>query len=87
MRGLVPDVILNRKDKIGFHTPGADLLLQAKQWVENSISRIPEEAAAIIDEAGLRKAWEAVQAGKLNNQQYQGFWRVLAFLRWLQLRD
>ena len=83
MRGLVPDPILDRRDKVGFHTPGNLLLAEARPWVESILSGIPAAAAAIIDSGALRRLWSRVSAGKGGNDH--SFWRVLSFVRWLQL--
>jgi len=83
MRGLVPDAILDRRDKIGFHTPGNLMLAEARPWVEEILGSVPAAAEAVIDPAGLRRLWERTLAGRTGNDH--SFWRTLCFLRWLQL--
>ena len=83
MRGLVPDPILDRKDKIGFHTPGNLMLAEARPWVESILKDLPSEAETIIDAKALLKLWDRVVTGKAGNDH--SFWRALCFLRWLQL--
>jgi asparagine synthase (glutamine-hydrolysing) len=85
MRGLVPDEILERRDKIGFHTPGTLLMQEARSWVESIVQAMPESAAAFVDARALREQWQRTLEGKTGNDH--GFWRVLCFLRWVQLRE
>jgi asparagine synthase (glutamine-hydrolysing) len=83
MRGLVPDAILNRTDKIGFQTPGNLMLMNAKPWVDSILSDIPDAALEVIDPAGLSRLWKKVQAGNMQNDH--GLWKALCFVRWIQL--
>ncbi len=83
MRGLVPDAILNRTDKIGFQTPGNLMLMNAKPWVNSILADIPDAALEVIDPAGLSRLWKRVQEGSMQNDL--GLWKALCFVRWLQL--
>jgi asparagine synthase (glutamine-hydrolysing) len=85
MADLLPQPILDRRDKIGFHTPGGELLLGARDWVESILLNMPAELEAIIDSREAISTWEKVQRGELSNSQYQGFWRILCFARFQQL--
>lgn len=69
LRGIAPDVILNRRDKIGFATPEQEWLAgPAKSWVE-SILASPEcrdiplfrhELITAVDKRDLRYVWRWV---------------------------
>ncbi len=83
MRGIVPDEILDRKDKIGFHTPGNLLLKEGRPWVEEILREMPASAAAFVDAGHLRAQWQRVLAGRAGNDH--GFSRALFLLRWMQL--
>jgi asparagine synthase (glutamine-hydrolysing) len=83
MRDLVPDEILDRKDKIGFHTPGTLLMREGRPWVEEITRNMPEAAKQFVNPEGLQRQWERTLAGKTGNDH--GFWRVLCLLRWMQL--
>ena len=37
MRGIVPDCILDRRDKVGFATPEQTWLLRLQDWVQQNI--------------------------------------------------
>lgn len=82
MRGLVPDAVLDRRDKIGFVTPERQWLSDVKPWVDQvmgdpQIANVPglvvpaarEEASAVL--AGLRPfGWH--------------MWRWLNLARWAE---
>ena len=81
MRGIVPDEILDRKDKIGFATPEKDLLVgmssQVRTWL-SSDSEIP-----FLDQKMILIDFNLMLAGK-KKFSYQ-FWRWINFIRWHQL--
>ncbi|HWB07038.1 MAG TPA: asparagine synthase (glutamine-hydrolyzing) [Verrucomicrobiales bacterium] len=85
MRGLVPGGILDRRDKVGFHTPGSLSLIESRPWVEEIVNNIPDTAKQYVNPAGLKMQWGRTLAGKTGNDH--GFWRALCFLRWMQLRN
>jgi asparagine synthase (glutamine-hydrolysing) len=80
MRGIVPDSILNRKDKIGFEAStgrwgvGSKLLLE----ISNNLESIP-----LIDSSQSHKAIRSVFDG--TRQLDSSTWRVINFARWTQL--
>lgn len=80
-RGLVPDAILERRDKIGFRTPEAAWFLKLDGWVRESIAGAGD--LGILDAAALGREWESVKAGR------SGFdfrvWRWLNFIRWVEI--
>lgn len=81
MRGIVPDKILDRKDKIGFETPEIDLLLSSRKmlakWLEG-LDLIPW-----IDKDYARKYINLVLDGNL---QFNGVvWRLINASKWAQL--
>ena len=49
MKDILPAAIFQRKDKVGFHTPGGELLIQAAPWVENILQNISPELREIIN--------------------------------------
>lgn len=80
MRGIVPDAILDRKDKIGFATPERDWLLalapQLRVMLEGA------DAIPLLRREQLLQAFDAVVSGKA------GFtwqlWRWVNFVRWFE---
>lgn len=64
MRGIVPDSILDRKDKIGFATPEFGWLTALKPWVECALQ---SEAAGQIPALNLKEVereWSLMLGGK-----------------------
>jgi asparagine synthase (glutamine-hydrolysing) len=85
MKDILPAAIFQRKDKVGFHTPGGELLIQAAPWVENILENISPELREIINVNEVMKTWARVKNHELSNSKYQGFWRILCFIRAEQL--
>lgn len=80
MRGIVPDQILDRRDKIGFQTPEKAWLFAmadtVRDWLAEDI-RVP-----FLDQSAVVREFEAILAGR------QAFswqvWRWINFIRWHQ---
>lgn len=78
MRGIVPDDILDRRDKIGFATPEQEWLLgmagQVRSWL------VEELQLPFLDQAAMLAEFDRVVAGR------QAFswqvWRWINFCRW-----
>lgn len=80
MRGLVPDLILDRKDKIGFATPEGQWLRQSHEWVDSILcSPSLSEQLPFLDAKKVSFDWKNfLETGK-------GFdWR---FWRWINLAE
>jgi asparagine synthase (glutamine-hydrolysing) len=82
MRGLVPDVILDRKDKIGFATPERNWLLQARSFVDRSLSSGVISGITALQPTAMRAEWNGILEGK------RGFdfrvWRWVNLIRWAE---
>lgn len=82
MRGIVPDDILDRKDKIGFATPEKDWLLgisgALREWMAAG-----DSVPGFIMKTQLLKAFDDVVAGR-KAFSWQ-LWRWVNFVRWVQL--
>ena len=76
MRGIVPDSILDRRDKIGFATPEKQLFLGNPQWVEDWL----KQAASIpyLNVKQILKYWEAVRSGRIPFSWT--IWRLINFI-------
>ncbi|MCP5268568.1 MAG: asparagine synthase (glutamine-hydrolyzing) [Zoogloeaceae bacterium] len=78
MRGIVPDDVLDRRDKIGFATPEQEWLLSmsdtARGWLKEDI-HLP-----FFNQQEVVKAFDRIVAGK---QQFSWqVWRWINFSRW-----
>lgn len=80
MRGIVPDAILDRKDKIGFATPERTWLSAASLWIQQQFES--DEAAEIpafhLDV--VRRDWQEIQEGRRTFSF--AVWRCLNVIAW-----
>jgi len=80
MRGIVPDDILDRRDKIGFETPEREWLLgmssTVREWLQAS-SQIP-----LLNSKILLKNYDDVVSGKMPFSWQ--VWRWINFVRWYE---
>ncbi|MDR1455022.1 MAG: asparagine synthase (glutamine-hydrolyzing), partial [Tannerella sp.] len=81
MRGIVPDAILDRRDKIGFATPELDWLNALSTWVEKTLESAGDIPYLRFEAA--KKEWSAIKAGKKTFDRR--VWRWLNYVRWVQL--
>ncbi|NJN63413.1 MAG: asparagine synthase (glutamine-hydrolyzing) [Acidobacteria bacterium] len=83
MRGIVPDVILDRRDKIGFQTPERVWLAgqhdRIEQWLE------PAKSVPFLNFGACVKEVDA----SLNGSRRFGYqaWRLINYSRWLALQE
>jgi asparagine synthase (glutamine-hydrolysing) len=85
MRGIVPDAVLDRRDKIGFATPEKLWLTALRPWVEQTLSSPAAARVAALDSAGLQGEWQAVLAGK-KPFDFR-IWRWVNLIRWAERFD
>ncbi len=64
MRGLVPQAILDRKDKIGFATPEQHWLGQLAPWIEQQLDSETLTHIPALRPAALRAEFAAILAGR-----------------------
>ncbi len=81
LRGIVPDVILDRRDKIGFATAELDWLRTLTPWVEATLQGA--EQVPYLRKDRLLQEWRLVQAGRVRFDFR--VWRWLNLLRWTDL--
>ena len=82
MRGLVPDRILDRKDKIGFETPERAWLTASEPWVRAQLRRDVPKVPALRLQPTL-SAVDALSSG--NGRPAGDVWRALCLSRWSEL--
>src|SRR5262249_7315606 len=85
MRGIVPDSVLDRRDKIGFATPEKAWLTALRPWVEQTLASPAARRVTTLDPTGVRREWGAVLAGR----KPFGFhvWRWVNLIRWAERFD
>jgi asparagine synthase (glutamine-hydrolysing) len=80
MRGLVPDEILNRRDKIGFRTPERKWLSAVDHWVQGILGSEVAEGMPFLDLGAMRGEWSRIREGK---QRFDNrIWRWMNVIRW-----
>lgn len=82
MRGIVPDQILDRRDKVGFPTPERDWLNAQRSFVERTLN---SEAAGSIGAFNMNEIlpeWEQMVQGR--RQMDFRVWRWLNVILWSQ---
>jgi asparagine synthase (glutamine-hydrolysing) len=80
MRGLVPDAILDRRDKIGFATPEQKWLKKLAPWVDSLISSDVAEHLPCLRLNRVQEEWASIAAGRRPFSAY--VWRWLNLIQW-----
>jgi asparagine synthase (glutamine-hydrolysing) len=85
MRGIVPDPILDRRDKIGFETPEQRWLATLRPWVGDVLAGATAEAIPALKLPAVRAEWDAVLQGR-HAFDFR-VWRWINLIRWAELYD
>jgi asparagine synthase (glutamine-hydrolysing) len=64
MKGIVPDSILERKDKIGFTTPESGWLTTLKPWVECTLQSEVAGQIPVLNLKEVEREWSLMLGGK-----------------------
>lgn len=85
LRGLVPDAILDRKDKIGFATPDRQWAAKLRPWFHDILNSDMARSQAWLH---TDRALAALEGRSGKGAQF-GFdlWRTVNFLRWVEVFD
>jgi asparagine synthase (glutamine-hydrolysing) len=82
MRGIVPDQILDRRDKVGFFTPERDWLMAERSFVQQVLNGATARRIAALNVNELLREWtETVQGCR---QPDSSTWRCLNLILWAQ---
>jgi asparagine synthase (glutamine-hydrolysing) len=79
MRGIVPQPILDRRDKIGFATPEQMWLTTLRPWVDHTLSNGTGDIHA-LNMQEVRRDWEAVLQGRRRFDSR--VWRWINLIEW-----
>ncbi len=79
MRGIVPNEILDRRDKIGFETPQKSWLQARWKAMEHTLRDVPGDS--LIDFEQAKKAIEKALESDVNMPE---MWRIVNFRAWLK---
>jgi asparagine synthase (glutamine-hydrolysing) len=82
MRGIVPDEVLDRRDKIAFMTPEAEWLSKSSDWVGEVLGGDAAAASRILDLVELRREAERLRSGVTTSAG--PLWRCLNLIAWVR---
>jgi asparagine synthase (glutamine-hydrolysing) len=82
MRGIMPDSILDRRDKIGFETPERDILLQERHKIDGWLQIAHQ--IDFLDADLVRKEVNDIIDGNIR-YSFRA-WRMIALCRWAALQ-
>lgn len=80
MKGIVPDAILERRDKIGFATPEKRWLSKLDGWVRSLLTSEIAAAIPFFDMPAIHREWQAVRDGDKPFDLH--VWRWLNLIQW-----
>lgn len=82
MRGIVPNEILDRSDKIGFQTPEPQWLISLGPWVESVLTSQAATQIPFLKKSPICNAWNSIFSGK---QPYEKLvWRIVNLILWAE---
>jgi asparagine synthase (glutamine-hydrolysing) len=85
MRGLVPDAILDRRDKIGFATPEQSWLSALRPWIDKTLASARARDIEALNVPAMQRDWQAVLAGR-SRFDFR-IWRWVNLIRWAERFD
>lgn len=85
MRGIVPDAVLDRRDKIGFETPERSWLATLGPWVDEVLQSDAARQIPALNLPAVQKEWQAVRAGRAAFDFR--IWRWVNLICWAERRQ
>lgn len=83
MRGMVPDAVLDRRDKIGFETPEQRWLTLLRPWVDGILNGNTMHGIGALKADKIIEEWRLIQSGaKPFNFR---LWRWINLARWAEV--
>ena len=83
MSGIVPDSILNRKDKIGFATSEFKWLRVLKPWIEGTLNSDVAQSIPILKIDKFKIDWNNILSAKATFDWR--VWRVINLIKWCEI--
>lgn len=80
MRGIVPDAILDRRDKVGYATPERRWLNLLDGWVREALNSEVAHSIPCLTLKAAQQQWDLVQNGK--SRFDSRIWRWVDLIRW-----
>jgi asparagine synthase (glutamine-hydrolysing) len=82
MRGIVPDSILDRRDKIGFTTPEGKWLSALRPWVQQTLNSETAAQLRVINHTALQQVWDKMV--RAQSQVDSRVWRWVNLIKWAE---
>lgn len=82
LRGLVPDSILDRQDKVGFVTPESVWLKENAGFFDDIFGSDRLDAIPAFDSVAVRRLWSAFRSGK--SPSATPAWRWANLVMWAE---
>jgi asparagine synthase (glutamine-hydrolysing) len=82
MRGIVPNAVLDRRDKLGFPTPERDWLLALGPWVERLLSGETARTISALNFNRIGQEWSEIRQGIVKFDAR--VWRWVNLIMWAQ---
>jgi asparagine synthase (glutamine-hydrolysing) len=83
LRGLVPDAILTRKERLGFPIPVREWLIELSPWVRMNIEEL--KRLPFLEPDRVSRVWDSVQSGNESVQAAFLIWRWVFLAGWMQV--
>lgn len=84
MRGIVPDAILDRKDKFGFPTPEHAWLDAMRPWLKDVLEGQTLARAPFIQDAVVKREWStSIRPGQFGSSA----WRFMSIAKWIETNN
>jgi asparagine synthase (glutamine-hydrolysing) len=80
MRGIVPDAILDRRDKIGYAAPEQRWLNVLDPWVREALQSEVAHSIPCLNLGAAQNEWSALRKGR--GSYDSRIWRCLNLIRW-----
>lgn len=82
MRGIVPDAILDRRDKIGFASPELRWLTDLRRWVDGILASEAAHQIPALDLTAARVEWNGILRRERRFDWH--VWRWINLIRWAE---
>lgn len=80
MRGLVPDQVLDRRDKIGFQTPERAWMSDIQEWIGGSLESAELDKIPMFNRPQILNEWRMIKSGQ--KPPHEQLWRWVSFIEW-----
>lgn len=80
MRGIVPQPVLDRRDKIGFVTPERRWLQELSPWVDELLLSLRHDPIPVLDTPMVLREWQRLQQNPEHRAPH--LWRWLNLIGW-----